>query len=146
MRNFACAAMLCAFVGCGKPPGTSRSQPEPEEPRRAAPATPESRARERVTRCLDMAKRGQTDTNWRAPSVGETYGPPLRLHAARSFEILSAKTSPAYGSVATQDGMKYTTIVVVRVDSSDPNGRPITRDYRVAVGDDGLAAYLMGAR
>ena len=72
------------------------------------------------------------------------YGNSPRLYSVRAYEILSVEVNPVTEPQFIADGLKKLAGINVRIESSDSNGRPIIRTYRLRVGDDGSLMRVMG--
>ncbi|MFO0798336.1 MAG: hypothetical protein U0804_12735 [Gemmataceae bacterium] len=139
MKQMSTATLLVFLVGCGKPADTGPSAP-------AAATTPHAKARAVVTQWLEDEKRGDGHlTSWCSYPGTEVFGGKMTLHAVRSYDIKSVTAEPNVGEAGKwyRNGVY---IVRVRVESSDRDGRHITKDYGVAVGDTGSTMCLIGGR
>ena len=139
-------AVVAVFGGRGGP-ATAGGTSAPVASAKPAPSD-DDQFREPVVRWLEELKRGGDGrSHWRAlPSVHAVngiYGNRLQLLSVRSYDILSVEVKPA--TEFQEDGLKRLAGVVVRVESSDRDGRPIVKTYRVRVGDDGTTTFLLGA-
>ncbi len=142
MKQLIAATFLFLLVGCGKPASdTARDAIAAYTP----PRNTTERARAAVKQWLEDQKHGNGHlTQWCNWAGTEAFGGKVTLHAVRSYEIKSVRVESDPGKVLA--GWKEISVVRVRVEGSDSEGRRTTRDHSLVVGDTGTGACLLGGR
>lgn len=140
MKQLIAATFLFLLVGCGK---SSSDTAHDAIASYTPPRNTSERARAAVKQWMEDAKRGDYHlTQWCNWTGTEAYGGKPTVHAVRSYDIKSVTV----GAGPAGSGWKEISVVRVRVEGSDSEGRHTTKDYAVAVGDTGTQACLLGGR